>query len=111
MYPNSTAEEQLEYSHRDFNNAAKMFMLETLKACKKLRPVGKWGYYRFPDCHNQFNGDTKCDEKAVTWACFFLKKIYRIKKSRTTRLTGFGKSPLPSILRAIFQSFRRTPQI
>ena len=67
MYPNATEDEQLDYSHRDFNDAAKEFMLETLKTCKKLRPGGKWGYYRFPDCHNQFNGDMNCDGKAVTW--------------------------------------------
>ena len=76
-FPNSTAEQQLEYAHRDFNNAAKEFMLETLKTCKKLRPAGKWGYYRFPDCHNQFNGEMKCDAKAETWVR--MKKYSQLK--------------------------------
>uniref|UniRef100_A0A8C9DF51 Hyaluronidase n=1 Tax=Prolemur simus TaxID=1328070 RepID=A0A8C9DF51_PROSS len=55
----------------DFENAAKSFMQETLKLGKLLRPNHLWGYYLFPDCHNNnyrqpgFNGSCFNTEKRI----------------------------------------------
>lgn len=40
-------------AEREFNAAAKVFVLETLRYAKKLRPNVKWGYYAFPYCYNK----------------------------------------------------------
>lgn len=35
-----------------FEKYARIFLEETLKTAKKLRPYGKWGYYGYPLCFN-----------------------------------------------------------
>ena len=41
-------------------------MESTLLECKKIRPHAKWGYYRFPDCHNNMK-NPKCYKDAQNW--------------------------------------------
>ncbi|KAG8237240.1 hypothetical protein J437_LFUL017350, partial [Ladona fulva] len=36
----------------NFEKYARIFMEETLKLARELRPGGKWGYYAFPHCFN-----------------------------------------------------------
>uniref|UniRef100_A0A3B5R8G8 Hyaluronidase n=2 Tax=Xiphophorus maculatus TaxID=8083 RepID=A0A3B5R8G8_XIPMA len=36
----------------EFEEAAKKFMLETLRRGNRLRPNTLWGFYLYPDCHN-----------------------------------------------------------
>ncbi|KAJ6667674.1 hypothetical protein lerEdw1_015995 [Lerista edwardsae] len=36
----------------EFETAARVFMSETLRLARSLRPNGWWGYYLFPDCYN-----------------------------------------------------------
>lgn len=41
---------------RRFEKYGRMFMEETLKMAKKLRPKATWGYYGYPYCFNQTPG-------------------------------------------------------
>lgn len=41
---------------RRFEKSGRIFMEETLKMAKKLRPKAKWGYYGYPHCFNQTPG-------------------------------------------------------
>ncbi|XP_030063124.1 hyaluronidase-1 [Microcaecilia unicolor] len=36
----------------EFEQAGRDFMEETLKLTKRLRPMGLWGFYGFPNCYN-----------------------------------------------------------
>ncbi|XP_007504306.2 hyaluronidase PH-20 [Monodelphis domestica] len=53
----------------DFEKAAKIFMQETLRLGKSLRPNHLWGYYLFPDCYNH---DYK--NPNYTGRCFEIEK-------------------------------------
>lgn len=44
-----------EAKHR-FEKYGRMFMEETLRMAKKLRPRAIWGYYGYPHCFNQSPG-------------------------------------------------------
>ncbi|XP_072508948.1 hyaluronidase PH-20-like [Notamacropus eugenii] len=44
--------EAWQAAQKDFEKAARIFMQETLKLGKSLRPNHLWGYYLFPDCYN-----------------------------------------------------------
>ena len=46
--------------------SAKNFMLETLSACQSVRPRAKWGFYRFPDCHDN-EQITNCSQSSEEW--------------------------------------------
>lgn len=46
-----------------FEESAKLFMEETLKLAKTLRPHAAWGYYHYPYCFN--NGKQKQCSKQV----------------------------------------------
>lgn len=37
---------------KNFETHARIFMEETLRLAKKLRPFAKWGYYAYPYCYN-----------------------------------------------------------
>ncbi|XP_062314799.1 hyaluronidase-2 [Osmerus eperlanus] len=39
-------------AQQEFEMSARMFMLETLRLAKSLRPNQLWGFYLFPDCYN-----------------------------------------------------------
>ena len=41
-------------------------MESTLAECIKLRPNAQWGYYRFPDCHNN-NQFPSCGPRGQEW--------------------------------------------
>lgn len=41
---------------RRFEKFGRIFMEETLKTAKKLRPKSTWGYYGYPHCFNQTPG-------------------------------------------------------
>lgn len=44
--------EVTEVAKREFEEASRAFMLETLRLAMDLRPAGYWGYYGYPACHN-----------------------------------------------------------
>lgn len=63
-----------ERAATDFENAGKLFMLETLRRGKKLRPKARWGYYAFPYCFNGRKGNPeKCpanvnaENRGIQW--------------------------------------------
>ncbi|XP_031424153.1 hyaluronidase-2 isoform X2 [Clupea harengus] len=39
-------------AQQEFEMSARLFMLETLRLVKSLRPGQLWGFYLFPDCYN-----------------------------------------------------------
>lgn len=39
-------------AQQEFEMSARLFMLDTLKQAKNLRPNQLWGFYLFPDCYN-----------------------------------------------------------
>jgi len=53
---------------RRFEKYGRIFMEETLKMAKKLRPRAAWGYYGYPHCFNQTPGqrDAHCSRQAMT---------------------------------------------
>lgn len=53
---------------RDFEAWGRVFMEETLKAAKSLRPRATWGYYAYPYCYNLTPQQPTfgCDPKVVT---------------------------------------------
>ncbi|XP_044512873.1 hyaluronidase-1-like isoform X2 [Gracilinanus agilis] len=51
-HPDWSPSQVKEMAKKQFEEAAKEWMVETLKLGKLLRPRGLWGYYGFPDCYN-----------------------------------------------------------
>ncbi|XP_055974462.1 hyaluronidase PH-20-like [Sorex fumeus] len=54
---------------KEFESAAKDFMLKTLKLGKLLRPKNYWGFYLFPDCYNH-----QYREIEYNGSCFDIEK-------------------------------------
>ena len=48
-------------AERQFNAAAQSFWAETMRVCKKLRPLGVWGYYNYPV--NSWDAASASDER------------------------------------------------
>ncbi|XP_076356588.1 hyaluronidase-1-like [Tachypleus tridentatus] len=57
QHPNWSVEEVDEKAAAEWEEAAKVWMLDTLLMGKTERPLGKWCYYLFPDCYNYKNKD------------------------------------------------------
>lgn len=62
---NLTEEVARSMADRIFTHAAKMFMLETIKFAKQLRPNAKWGYYGLPHCFNGRKNVTEDCEQQI----------------------------------------------
>ena len=56
-----------------FEYHAKDWMETTLTKLKSFRPYAKWGYYRFPDCHDNEKAP-KCSPKAQVQLTFLDEK-------------------------------------
>ncbi|KAJ6645442.1 Hyaluronidase Tab [Pseudolycoriella hygida] len=54
-----------EEASRAFTESAKMFMTETIKLGKQLRPKAKWGYYGLPHCFNGKGNVTEDCEQII----------------------------------------------
>lgn len=74
-------------AERVFEKAARDFMAATLKAARRLRPQGKWGYYSFPLCFNfsPHNPRAKCKPSAMKendrWIDFLLFLVFTFQNS------------------------------
>lgn len=51
-HPNWSYGRLKRHAKRQFEEAAKAFMLSTLKLALQLSPKGLWGFYGFPECYN-----------------------------------------------------------
>ncbi|XP_056661013.1 hyaluronidase-1 [Monodelphis domestica] len=51
-HPEWSPSQVKETAKKQFEEAAKEWMVETLNLGKLLQPRGLWGYYGFPDCYN-----------------------------------------------------------
>ena len=71
--PDLPIKEVTEIAHAQFEKSARSFMEATLLELKKIRPNAKWGYYRFPDCHDGFS---QCSEKIRYIAYPVPKSVY-----------------------------------
>ncbi|KAF3426231.1 hypothetical protein E2986_12566 [Frieseomelitta varia] len=49
FWDNQSVEQE---ARRQFEKYGRLFMEETLKAAKQIRPYAKWGYYAYPYCYN-----------------------------------------------------------
>ncbi|KAM7402271.1 hypothetical protein PAMP_017525 [Pampus punctatissimus] len=50
--PTWPLEQVSKIAQLEFEKAARIFMLETLRTAKNLMPNQLWGFYLFPDCYN-----------------------------------------------------------
>ncbi|XP_041954836.1 hyaluronidase-3 isoform X1 [Alosa sapidissima] len=51
-HPELRPQEVRSLAKREFEEAGRTFMLETLRLCMTLRPAAFWGFYGFPPCYN-----------------------------------------------------------
>ena len=51
-YPDLNDKQVLKKARTEYEAAAKSYIVETLKICKKMRPKANWGFYLYPDCYN-----------------------------------------------------------
>lgn len=54
-------------ARRSFEKYGKLFMEETLRAAKEIRPSASWGYYAYPYCYNLTPNQpsSQCDRTTV----------------------------------------------
>ncbi|XP_067229611.1 hyaluronidase-2 [Chanodichthys erythropterus] len=50
--PNWNSTQINRVAQQEFEMSSRIFMLETLRLAKSLRPNQLWGFYLFPDCYN-----------------------------------------------------------
>lgn len=62
-HPDWNATQVKEQAQKDFNDAARSFLEETLKLAVKLRSKGRWGYLGYPYCYG--TSGYYCDDMAV----------------------------------------------
>ncbi|XP_072277069.1 hyaluronidase-2-like [Pyxicephalus adspersus] len=65
-HPDWTVEQVNKEAQYEFENAARIFMIETLRYARNLRPHQLWGYYLFPDCYNH---DYQTNQDSYTGKC------------------------------------------
>ena len=66
-YPHLNDNEVIDKAKSEYENAAKSYIVETLKICKKMRPKAKWGFYLYPDCYNynKNSNDLNCPPQQI----------------------------------------------
>ncbi|XP_064602742.1 uncharacterized protein LOC135468417 [Liolophura sinensis] len=64
LHPTWTWKLVVQEAQRQFEKAARSFMVETLFLCRRLRPRAKWGFYLFPECYNHPPGRENCTRAA-----------------------------------------------
>ncbi|KAL0123122.1 hypothetical protein PUN28_007629 [Cardiocondyla obscurior] len=96
---------------RRFEKYGRIFMEETLKFAKKLRPKATWGYYGYPHCFNQTPGQrtahcnrqTMVENDGMSWLFTLenvhLPSVYLRKKIKEEDRVGFVKSRVSEALR------------
>ncbi|KAK3588223.1 hypothetical protein CHS0354_010469 [Potamilus streckersoni] len=62
QHPDWNKTRVIEEARREFNKAARQYMLKTLELVRELRPQGHWGYYGFPRCNNYAPGQSRCKD-------------------------------------------------
>ncbi|WKX97270.1 hypothetical protein Q1695_013157 [Nippostrongylus brasiliensis] len=66
-HPKLSLEKAKIHAEKEFNEAARKFLVETLITAKKLRPNALWGYYIYPFCNAKAGEDEdsySCSAKA-----------------------------------------------
>ncbi|KAL6259874.1 hypothetical protein P5V15_009784 [Pogonomyrmex californicus] len=101
---------------RRFEKHGRIFMEETLKAAKKLRPRAAWGYYGYPHCFNQTPGQrtAHCNRQAMvendemswlfTLVDAHLPSVYLRQEIREEDRVGFVKGRVSEALRMAAKS-------
>uniref|UniRef100_A0A3B3T5L6 Hyaluronidase n=1 Tax=Paramormyrops kingsleyae TaxID=1676925 RepID=A0A3B3T5L6_9TELE len=69
-YVNVTEAEVEELARHGFEDSATAFMKETLRLGTLTRPLGLWGFYLYPDCHNY-----NLHERNYTGSCPLLESM------------------------------------
>ncbi|XP_056130595.1 hyaluronidase-1 [Lampris incognitus] len=54
-HPDWTPAQVEVVAHKEFEEAGRKYMEETLRLGKRDRPAGLWGYYGFPNCYNYYS--------------------------------------------------------
>ena len=60
LHPGWPMDRLINTAKREFEKAAKTMMEATIRLAKELRPKGLWGFYGFPDCYGNQEGDYQC---------------------------------------------------
>ena len=55
-HPSWTLAQTIAQAKDEFEAAAKIYFLETLRTAKQLRPLARWGFYNFPNCDGPGDG-------------------------------------------------------
>ncbi|KAL6735704.1 hypothetical protein Aduo_006118 [Ancylostoma duodenale] len=68
--PGIQDEKQIEkIAEKEFNDAARKFLVDTIQLGRTLRRHAKWGFYGFPHCNYDAgkNGEHECSKKYQDW--------------------------------------------
>lgn len=97
--PTWPPEQVAKVAQQEFEISARMFMLETLRYAKNLRPNQLWGFYLFPDCYNH---DYKRTLENYTGRCpdVEVARNERLKWLWTESTALFPSIYLASVLRS-----------
>lgn len=97
--PTWPTEQVAKVAQQEFEISARMFMLETLRYAKNLRPNQLWGFYLFPDCYNH---DYKRTLENYTGRCpdVEVARNERLKWLWTESTALFPSIYLASVLRS-----------
>ncbi|XP_024877571.1 hyaluronidase-like [Temnothorax curvispinosus] len=96
---------------RRFEKYGRVFMEETLKMAKKLRPKATWGYYGYPHCFNQTPGQrtshcnrqTMVENDGMSWLFtledMHLPSVYLRQEIEEEDRVGFVKGRVSEAIR------------
>ncbi|XP_012527752.2 hyaluronidase [Monomorium pharaonis] len=115
-HPNWSDEAAKKEAKRRFEKYGRVFMEETLKMAKKLRPKATWGYYGYPHCFNQTPGQptahcnrqTMAENDGMSWLFTLedthLPSVYLRQEIREEDRVGFVKGRVSEALRVAKKS-------
>lgn len=104
---------------RRFEKHGRIFMEETLKMAKKLRPKAAWGYYGYPHCFNQTPGQpsahcnrqTMLENDGMSWLFeledVHMPSVYLRQQIKEVDRAGFVKGRVSEALRIAEKSARK----
>jgi len=115
-HPTWTDKQIRDEAKRQFESAAKDYMLKTLQLGQTLRPKALWGYYGFPRCYNTKTNTSTCSNftkelnDELIWmfnaSTVILPSIYLSKKLETDPF-DFVEGNILEAIRVSNQSYNR----
>lgn len=92
---------------RQFETAAREFMLATLRVAQQLRPLARWGYYGLPLCFNQLKescaANIQDENDTVGWlldaAQVVYPSVYWTERFEATKRVGMVRGRVAEAMR------------